>query len=298
MTTQTKMPNESNSNIGSSSAPSDANRRDVSIVVPAFNEAECLPLLASELLAVLNAYPYEWEVILVDDGSTDRTASVMKDICANAPRWKCLHLARNSGQSAALAAGFRAARYAVTVAIDADLQNDPWDIPRLVSRVGQFDCISGFRQKRLDGWLRRVQSRWANRVRRFILDDGVTDSGCTLKAYRTSALQQVPLFRGFHRFLPALLAMQGARILEMSVNHRPRAAGTSKVRCWSRSIEATVDLVGIWWLKSRALRSLSISGHKEDVVGSTSKAHEGCCAESYVAVDGDPFGCPHEQVRV
>ncbi len=218
-----------------------------------FNEEACLPLLAAELIDVLGGGLCAWEVILVDDGSTDGTAKVMQGLCASHPEFRSIILPHRGGQSAALVAGFRAVRYGITVAIDADLQNDPRDIPRLLEHMGEYDCVSGRRQNRRDGWLRGMQSRVANRVRGLILGDGVTDTGCTLKAYRTSLLRQAPLFRGMHRFLPALLLMQGARVLEIPVNHRPRAAGTSKVRLCKRSVEATVDLLGVWWLKSRAL---------------------------------------------
>jgi glycosyltransferase involved in cell wall biosynthesis len=158
---------------------------------------------------------------------------------------------RNSGQSAALAAGFRLARGSSVVTLDADLQNDPADIPRVLAALDGVAMVSGIRRNRRDDWLRRVSSRIANRVRRAALDDGVTDVGCSLKAYRVEYLRRIPAFNGFHRFLPALVQMAGGSVREVDVAHRPRVHGTSKYGVGNRLWRGLVDLAGVRWMRRR-----------------------------------------------
>lgn len=228
-------------------------RRDLSLVIPVYNEAECLPLLEKEILAVMSEYPQPWEVIFVDDGSTDATPTILAEMCERTPSFRALHFAENCKQSAAMAAGFRAARGTITVTLDSDLQNDPADIPKLLEKMSEFDCVCGVRVKRQDTAWRRFQSRLANRIRNRISGETITDTGCSLKAYRTDLLQQIYLFRGAHRFLPTLLRMVGATVTEVPVNHRPRAAGVAKWGMWNRVFRATTDLFGVRWMKTRVL---------------------------------------------
>lgn len=228
-------------------------RRDLSVVIPVYNEEECLPLLERELVSALGDYPHPWEVILVDDCSTDRTPEVIAGICARDRRFRTLRFRRNCRQSAAMAAGFRAARGAVTVTLDADLQNDPADIKKLLELMGEYDCVCGWRKNRQDTAWRKFQSRIANAVRNWISGETISDTGCSLKAYRTDLLQKIYFFRGAHRFLPTLLKMEGATVAEVPVNHRPRAAGVAKYGMWNRVFNATADLFGIRWMKSRVL---------------------------------------------
>ena len=223
---------------------------ELSIVVPAFDEAESLPHLWRELREALGDDP-PWEAILVDDGSRDRTLDAMLSLAAGDPRCRVLHRPRNAGQSAALAAGFRHARGRVVVTLDADLQNDPSDIPRLVAALDTADLVSGVRVRRRDSLLRRFSSRIANLVRGGVLGDGVTDVGCSLKAYRAELLRAVPPFDGMHRFLPALVRMQGARVVELPVGHRPRRFGTSKYGINDRLWRGLFDLLGVRWLQRR-----------------------------------------------
>lgn len=234
--------------------PHGTGARDITVVIPVYNEEECLPLLERELLTTLRDYPHPWEVILVNDGSSDRSAEVIVEICGRNPQFRALHFARNCGQSAAMAAGFRAARAHITVTLDADLQNDPADIPRLLEHMRDHDCVCGWRQKRHDSAFRRLQSRIANGVRNWVLGEDIKDVSCSLKAYRTDLLQKIHLFRGAHRFLPTLLKLEGANVIELPVNHRPRAAGVPKWGLWNRVFRATVDLFGVRWLKNRAFR--------------------------------------------
>lgn len=228
-------------------------RRDLSVVIPVYNEEECLPRLEEELLEVLQNYPHPWEVIFVDDASTDRTPQILEAMCARHPQFRMLRFAKNRRQSAAMAAGFRAARGAITVTLDADLQNDPRDIPLLLEKMSEYDCVCGWRKDRQDSWFRRIQSRIANAIRNWISGETITDTGCTLKAYRTDLLRSIYLFHGAHRFLPTLLKMEGATVCEIPVRHRPRGGGKAKWGFWNRVFSATIDLLGIRWMKSRVL---------------------------------------------
>ena len=217
---------------------------DVSIVVPVFNEERSLPQLVSEIDAAMTSVSSSYEMVFVDDGSTDGSRAVLRELAARDRRLRVAALPRNSGQSAALAAGFRLARGASVVTLDADLQNDPADIPRLLAALDGVAVVSGVRRNRRDDWLRRVSSRIANGVRRSVLDDGVTDVGCSLKAYRAEYLRRIPAFNGFHRFLPALIQMAGGSVREIDVAHRPRVHGTSKYGVGNRLWRGLVDLFG------------------------------------------------------
>ncbi len=225
--------------------------RSVSVVIPVYNEEESLPRLEAELAAALDPLGVPYEVLLVDDCSSDRSGAMLDGICARRPAFRAIHFATNCGQSAAMAAGFRAARGEVTVTLDADLQNDPADIRQLLERMDGVDCVCGWRRKRNDTWIRRISSRIANRVRNRISGETITDTGCSLKAYRTALLQRIYLFRGAHRFLPTLLKMEGASVVEIPVNHRPREQGESKYGVWNRLFRSTYDLFGVRWMKSR-----------------------------------------------
>ncbi len=226
-------------------------RPQVSLVIPLYNEADSLPVLAAEIRAALDPLALPYEVLLVDDGSTDPSPRVLARLAGQDRRLRVLRLARNSGQSAALDAGFRHARGEVVVTLDADLQNDPADIPRLLAELEGCDLVSGVRVARQDSWKRRVASRVANRVRRWVTGDTITDVGCSLKACRTRWLRQVPMFTGMHRFLPALVEWQGAVVREVPVHHRPRRFGEAKYAIWNRLWRALADLAAVGWMRRR-----------------------------------------------
>ena len=226
----------------------------LSAVVPAYNEVESLPSLLAELRTALDATKRSWELVLVDDGSTDGTAALLLSEAASDPRLVIVRFEKNAGQSAALAAGLARARGDVVVTLDADLQNDPADIPTLLAALAGADVVSGVRAKRNDSWVRRVSSRVANATRRAVIGDSVTDIGCSLKVYRREALVGLPMFVGVHRFLPALCAFRGARVVEVPVHHRPRTRGVSKYGMGNRLWRGIHDLVGVSWLKHRLLR--------------------------------------------
>jgi glycosyltransferase involved in cell wall biosynthesis len=231
-----------------------SDRPQVSAVVPAYNEVDNIPVLVSELRTALEATGRTWELLLVDDGSRDGTPAAMHAAAGTEPRIRVLELAQNAGQSAALAAGLLRARGDVVVTLDADLQNDPADIPALIARLGEADVVSGVRAARNDTWIRLVSSRIANGTRRMVIGDAITDIGCSLKAYRREVLADLPLFVGVHRFLPALCAFRGARVVEMPVRHRARTLGVSKYGMGNRLWRGLHDLVGVAWLKHRLVR--------------------------------------------
>ncbi len=226
----------------------------LSIVIPVYDEQDSLLPLYSELDAALASLANGVEVIFVDDGSRDATLAVLRDLEAKDRRVRVIALERNCGQSAALDAGFRVVRGEWTATLDGDLQNDPADIPRLLEYLDRADVVNGVRAERCDSRLRILSSRIANAVRNRVTGESVTDVGCSLRIVRTRYLRRVKLFRGMHRFLPTLLAMEGARVIEVPVSHRPRLYGRSKYGIRNRLFVGVVDLLAVRWMKRRALR--------------------------------------------
>jgi dolichol-phosphate mannosyltransferase len=229
---------------------------DLSIVVPVYNEEESLPVLWSEVRDALTPTGLRFEVVFVDDGSRDRSAEVIRAIREADPRVRLVRLKANAGETAATDAGFRAARGRWVVTMDADLQNDPRDIPMLLSHLDRWDAVTGWRVNREDGdiWVRRLSSRIANRVRNGLSDESIRDSGCTFRAFRRECLRELTLYKGFHRFVPTLLRMRGFRVLEVPVHHRPRRFGESKYGIRNRAWSAFKDLLVVRWMKDRMLR--------------------------------------------
>ncbi len=220
----------------------------VSVIVPLYNEEENVPILQAELGAALSGRTHE--IIYVDDGSTDQTLARLQ----RTPETRVLHFARNAGQSAAMFVGANAARGAIVVLIDGDLQNDPADIPKLLAEIERgADLVCGYRAKRKDTVVKRLTSRIANFVRSRFTKDGVRDTGCTLKAMRRECVRTLVPFKGMHRFIPALVKGAGYRLVEVPVNHRARQYGQSKYGLGNRAVRATVDMFGVRWLLSRQL---------------------------------------------
>jgi len=265
---------------------------EVSLVIPVYNEAENLPVLADEIRAALEPTGRPYEVIYVDDGSTDESPAVLRELAGRDPRVRIVRQQRNSGQSAALDAGFRHARGGIVVTLDADLQNDPADIPRLLSRLDEgFDVVSGVRAKRRDSWVRRMSSRIANGVRNRVTHESVTDVGCTLRACRTPVLRRIPVWNGMHRFLPTLLRMEGARVTEVPVNHRPRLHGQPKYNIRNRLWRALADLYGVRWMQSRWIdRGLSqeIDVWTQNTSGSPSASSDRPSSSAVSSSSGSP----------
>ena len=229
---------------------------ELSVVIPVYNEEENLRPLWEELRGVLDGLGRAFEVVFVDDGSRDRSADIIRGFREADRRVRLVRLKANAGETAATDAGFKAARGRWVVVMDADLQNDPHDIPTLLSHLDRWDAVTGWRVKRGEGddWLRRLSSRVANRVRNALSDESIQDSGCTFRAFRRECLRELVLYRGFHRFVPTLLRMRGYRVLEVPVNHRPRRFGQSKYGVWNRALVALVDLLVVRWMKGRLLR--------------------------------------------
>ena len=229
---------------------------DLSVVIPVYNEEENLGALWAELREVLLPLALDFEVVFVDDGSRDRSAEIIRGFREADPRVRLVRLKANAGETAATDAGFKAARGRWVVTMDADLQNDPHDIPRLLAHLEQWDAATGWRVDRGagDSLVRRLSSRLANCVRNGISDETIADSGCTVRAFRRECLRGLTLYRGFHRFIPTLLRMRGYRVIEVPVNHRPRRFGRSKYGIMNRAFVAFVDLLVVRWMKSRLLR--------------------------------------------
>jgi dolichol-phosphate mannosyltransferase len=221
----------------------------ISVVIPVYNEAESLSQLQSELNKVMTNYDHE--LLFVDDGSSDNSLQMIH----RGARVRVLEFAKNSGQSAAIFAGLRAARGEILVLIDSDLQNDPTDIPLLLAEMEKgADLVCGFRTKRKDTWFKQFQSKIANAIRSRFTKDGVRDTGCTLKAMRRECREALVPFYGMHRFIPALIKGAGYRVVEVPVHHRARQYGASKYNFGNRAWRATIDMFGVRWLLSRQLQ--------------------------------------------
>ena len=229
---------------------------DLSVVIPVYNEDESLPLLWPELRSVLDGLGLAYEVVFIDDGSRDRSAEIIRGFREADPRVRLVRLKANAGETAATDAGFKSVRGRIVVTMDADLQNDPHDIPALIGHLDRWDVVTGWRVDRATGdtWIRRVSSRVANRVRNAVTSESIQDSGCTFRAFRRECLRGLALYRGFHRFIPTLLRMRGYRVLEVPVANRPRRFGASKYGVMNRMFVATADLLVVRWMGNRFLR--------------------------------------------
>ena len=226
----------------------------LSLVIPAYNEQENIEALLARVQGALSQIGKPFEVIIVDDGSTDRTPQLLQDALGRLPWLRVLRMARNGGQSAAFEAGFEAARGEVIATIDADLQNDPEEIPRLLPLLDGSDMVTGWRRDRQDTRFRRWQSRQANRIRNWISQETVQDSASSLKLYKAHAIKGLKLFNGAHRFFPTLVKMRGYSVREEPVKHSPRYAGTAKYGFGNRALRAFIDLLGVRWMKTRNIR--------------------------------------------
>jgi dolichol-phosphate mannosyltransferase len=227
---------------------------EISIVIPVYNEEENLTPLLAALTETMVALGTPYELLFIDDGSADGTTQVLRTMCGKHPEVHIVRLRHNAGQTAALDAGFKRARGQVVVTLDGDLQNDPRDIPRLLAKLQDYEVVCGVRQRRQDTWWRRVSSMTANAIRRRVLRDDIADIGCSLRAYRRHCLESIKLYHGMHRFLPALLHMEGYRVAQIPVNHHPRQHGRSKYNARNRAWRALMDLLAVRWMKSRQLR--------------------------------------------
>jgi glycosyltransferase involved in cell wall biosynthesis len=234
-----------------------SNTIELSIVIPVFNEVESIRLLIDEINSVGNKAGWTYEIIVVDDGSTDGSAQA----AASMPNVTVIRFRRNFGQTAAFDAGFHASRYEYIVTMDGDGQNDPRDIPNLIAhlKANNLDVVSGWRVDRQDTVSKHVISRGANLLRKIFLNDSIHDSGCSLKVYRHECFDSVRLYGEMHRFIPALLEMRGFSIGEIPVNHRPRRSGKTKYN-EVRTIKGLADIMLLWFWRTYAVRPIHLLG--------------------------------------
>jgi glycosyltransferase involved in cell wall biosynthesis len=233
----------------------------LSVVIPVYNEAENLPMLQQQLAATLIPLKITYEIIYVDDGSTDGSLAALQDIVLGADNAKVIELRRNFGQTAAISAGLDYSQGQIVVCLDADLQNDAQDIPRLLSKMAEgYDLVSGWRKNRQDHWFsRNLVSSVANRLISLITDVKLHDYGCTLKAYRRDLLHHIHLYGQMHRFIPALAVLVGAKIAEIPVNHMPRRYGKSKYGL-GRMFTVLLDLLTVKYLGSFSTHPINLFG--------------------------------------
>jgi glycosyltransferase involved in cell wall biosynthesis len=230
----------------------------LSICVPVYDEQDNLPLLHQAIKDVCDPRGIDFELLLVDDGSKDNSWLVIQQLAAQDRRVRGLKFAYNCGETAASDAGLRAARGDFVMTMDADLQNDPKDIPAFLAAIQQpgVDCVCGTRvavRAKGDNFIRVASSRIANSIRNAVLQDQITDAGCTYRCIRRECIPSLQLFRGLHRFIPTLLKLHGYRVIEIPVSNNPRLHGVSKYGVWNRLFKSFHDMLAIRWMKSRLL---------------------------------------------
>jgi glycosyltransferase involved in cell wall biosynthesis len=229
----------------------------LSIVIPAYNEEQNVPLLHEAIVAVIDPNGIDAEIIFVDDGSRDGTWAAIEQRVGLDRRVRGLKLKKNCGETAACDAGLRAARGKYVMTMDADLQNDPKDIPAFLEALSRgFDCVCGTRVEtrgKGDNFIRVASSRIANAVRNRLSQETISDAGCTYRAFRRECVDKLKLYRGLHRFIPTLLRMEGFTVVEIPVSNNPRLHGESNYGVWNRLFKSFHDLLAIRWMKSRLL---------------------------------------------
>jgi len=228
--------------------------RKLSFVIPVYNEAENLNRLFQEITEKIDVVGIPYEIIFVDDGSKDTSLAIIKELARSNPQVHFISLEHNTGQSAALYAGFQQAAGDVIVTLDADLQNDPADIPAMLTYYGDYDMVTGWRYNRRDTLSKRIGSRIGNSVRNRLTGETIHDTGCSLKIMKAEMVRRIKMFRGLHRFLPTLMRLEGARVIEVKVNHRPRLHGVSHYSNFQRGIEGLQDVLAVRWMLKRSLR--------------------------------------------
>jgi glycosyltransferase involved in cell wall biosynthesis len=242
-------------------AVGDTQAPEISVVIPLYNEEESIPHLYAALTDAMDAHGRPYEIIIVDDGSKDKSFAMLRDLALQDARLKVVRLRRNFGQTAAFSAGFDRARGEVIITMDADLQNDPHDVPLLMAKIDEgYDIVSGWRKDRHDRFLdRKLPSMIANRLISNVTDVKLHDYGCSLKAYRRDVLQHVHLYGELHRFIPALASQVGGTVTEVPVSHRARQYGRSKYGI-SRTVRVMLDLITVWFLGGYGTRPIHVFG--------------------------------------
>jgi dolichol-phosphate mannosyltransferase len=233
---------------------------DISIVIPVYNEAENIEPMVREIQAAFQGRAESYEVIFVDDASSDDSSTVLQRQTLTTGVVRCLRHRRNFGQSAAVATGFRVARGEWIGTLDGDGQNDPADLPRMLDEARRLgiDCVTGVRAKRQDNFIRKLSSRIANGFRNWATGDRVSDSGCGVRVVRAACVGELPVFNGLHRFMPTLLRAKGFTVIEFPVNHRQRLRGVSKYGVHNRLWRGIRDCFGVRWFKARTVPALRL----------------------------------------
>jgi len=239
---------------------------DISIIIPVYNEEENILALTREVIGAMKGSPGSYEIVFVDDCSTDGTWDRVQQAHQEESRVRGLRHSRNCGQSAALWTGFEATSSPVIATLDGDLQNDAADLPRMIKQLEGVDFISGCRAKRADNWIRRISSKIARVARRAALKVDVRDSGCAIRVFRRATLSAAFPFNGLHRFLPILVASAGFKTLEVPVNHRARTAGVSKYGIGNRLWRGIFDLFAVKWFQKRRLPNVEVTSTSEPTV--------------------------------
>lgn len=237
---------------------------DLTVIAPSYNEQDCLPELVLAIQLALETTSHSYEIILVDDASTDRTADVIGKLQQDHPEVRGIYHRINCGQSAALASGFREAQGRIIVTLDADMQNPPREIPRLVGLLtDDYDAVCGVRTTRNDSPVRRIASKIANGYRDWITGIPVRDAGCNLRVMRRESIREIPVFNGMHRFVTTILKLQGARVLETEIAHDSRLAGSSKYGIGNRLWRGVEDCFAMRWYRKRCFPAQRIASRSE-----------------------------------
>jgi dolichol-phosphate mannosyltransferase len=227
---------------------------EISFVIPCHNEQDNLRALVKAIREATDPLKRAYEIVIADDFSTDNSWAVLKELAAGDARVRGLRFAFNCGQSAALWAGMNAARGKYIITLDADLQNDPRDVPQFLAALQQFDCVCGSRlaaRGEGDGFVRIASSRIANWVRNKMSGENVSDAGCCYRAFKRDCIADLKFFKGMHRFLPTLFKIEGFTVTEIPVRHNPRSAGISHYGVWNRLFASFYDLLAVRWMKKR-----------------------------------------------
>jgi glycosyltransferase involved in cell wall biosynthesis len=228
---------------------------EYSFVIPVYNEQDNIFPLHKEINAVIQQINQPCEIIWVDDGSTDKSAEVIRTFLDKEEKnCRLILFDRNYGQSAALNAGFQKANGRYVITLDSDLQNDPADILSMIPYLEQYDMVTGWRKKRHDNVWKKFSSKFANAVRNRLSREDIRDTGCSLKIMNAKHLQNIKMFNGMHRFLPTLMKMEGAQVVEVPVTHRPRFKGTSKYGTLDRAFSGLQDLMAVRWMQDRCIK--------------------------------------------
>ena len=232
---------------------------EFTIIVPVFNEEDNLERVEKEMLDYLKVAIKETEILFINDGSTDKSQTIIEEICKRNEKFHFLNFKKNKGLSAAIKAGFDYIDTPLIGYIDSDLQTTPKDFNLLLQKIGEYDLVTGVRSNRKDSFVKNMSSTVANKIRRAFTNDGMDDTGCPLKVIKTEYAKRIPMFKGLHRFLPAMILLQNGSILQVPVQHFPRIAGKAKYGLWNRLLGPLIDCFAYLWMKKKYINYVVIN---------------------------------------